>query len=387
MASILWLAGHYFRPADNGMYRYSLDTTDAVAELGHDVTLLGRRRTDGEPLEVPDNWILLEPRNPSMIRKLASVKHPVKVMEIWDTDYEEAVKEALSSIQPDLVVFNHLRVGAAIDSIGDVPSFYFSQNDEVMVRKKMLAEATGAKKLAFTADLAKLRKLENRLLGECAGVSAISEADVESLGVRGGAGKTVLSLPIYKGHRLESRTISEATPRRIAIISTLFWDAKIGNLIEALEGLKPLTDEGIELTVFTGGYPPPAEIMDAHPNVKFEGYVPDFQAALDQCRVGLVYEPVGGGFKLKTLDFIFNRVPLVIGKGSADSLPLTAGTNIIEVENRDGIAPAIKDIIDDLDALNRIQNSAYEACRESFSLDALQPLADALGAAANSGGT
>jgi glycosyltransferase involved in cell wall biosynthesis len=382
MASILWLAGHYFRPPDNGMYRYSLDITDGIAELGHDVTLLARRRSESEPAEPPDNWILLKPRNPPMARKLASPKHPVKVVEIWNREYHEAVVAAVEELKPDLVVFNHLRVGAAIDSFGKPPCFNLTKHDEVMVRTKMMAEASGLKKAAFRVDLTKLRHLEDRLIKDSKGVSAISQSDVESLGRRGGSGKTVLALPVYKGQRLENRTITDETPRRVAIISTLFWDAKIGNLLEALEGLKPLTDAGVELTVFTGGYPPAEDIMAAHPKVKFEGFVPDFQEALDQCRVGLVYEPIGGGFKLKTLDFIFHRVPLVVGAGSADSLPLTPGKEVIEVPDRDSLAGAISAVIDDLDELNRLQSEAYEACRNHFSLESLQPLSDALEKAA-----
>ena len=360
------------------MYRYSLDMSDGLAELGHHITYIGRRREKGEPAEHPKGWTLLKPRDPHLLRKLASAKHAVKVMEIWGKDYKEAVEAAMVSVNPDLVVFDHLRVGAAIDSIGDVPCAYFSQNDEAMVRSKMLAESSGPKKIAFKADLVKLRKLEDRLLRESSVVSAISEADVETFRKRGGAGKTILALPVYKGHRLQSRTITESTPRRIAIISTLFWDAKMDNLLEALEGLQPLIDSGVELTIFTGGYPPSEEVMAAHPKVKFEGFVPDFQEALDQCRVGLVYEPLGGGFKMKTLDFIFHRVPLVVGAGSAAGLPLTPGQELIEVADHHGLADAIGSVIDDLDELNRLQTEAFDACRDSFTASSLQPLSEAL---------
>ena len=378
MASILWLTGQYFRPADSGMYRYSLDMSAALAELGHHITFIGRQRTEGEPSTHPDGWTLLKPRAPHILRKLLSTRHPVKVVEIWAKDYRQAVESAMSSMNPDLVVFDHLRVGAAIDYIGDTPCAYFSQNDEAMVRSKMIAEASGPKKAALKTDLIKLRNLENRLLRECSVVSAISEADVETFRKRGGAGKTVLALPVYKGQRLPARTIDDNTPRRVAIISTLFWDAKLDNLLEALEGLQPLIDSGVELTVFTGGYPPPLEIIAANPKVAFEGFVPDFQQALGNCRVGLVYEPLGGGFKMKTLDFIFHRVPLVVGAGSAAGLPLTAGQDLIEVADHHGLADAIGSIIDDTDRLNQLQQDAFEKCKDAFTVDSLWPLSEAL---------
>lgn len=378
MASILWLTGHYFKPADTGMYRYSLDMSNALAELGHHITFVGRRRAKGEPAVHPKGWTLLKPRNPHIAWKLASVHNAVKVKEVWARDFEKATQSAIAALNPDLVLIDHLRMGAAIDSIGDVPCAFFSQNDEVMVRSRMITRASGIKKIALKVDLIKLRNLEDRLLRECSVVSAISETDVESFRRRGGAGKTVLALPVYKGKRLEDRTITTETPRRVAIISTLFWDAKIDNLNAALEGLKPLLSSGVELTVFTGGYPPSADVIRANPGVRFEGYVPDFQAALDQCRVGLVYEPIGGGFKMKTLDFIFNRVPLVVGAGSADSLPLKPGVELLEVSDHRDLADTIASVIDDVDRLNELQRAAFTACANSFTDDSIKALSDAL---------
>ncbi len=376
MARILWLSGEYLLPADSGLYRYSLDMMNALKEMGHDVHAIGRRREPGSDSETPEGWTLLPHRQPPMWRKMLDV-NPVKVVEVWDDDYKNAVTAALGSFSPDIVLFDHLRTAAALDLLPeDMPSIYVSQNDETAVKEKMVPAATGIRKPALWIDLKKIERFEDRLLKDCQGVSAISLADVDTFTKRGTTGPIVHTLPSYRGSRIAERTLTESTPRRLAMISTLYWGAKIDNMVMALRGLKPVIDDGVEVTVFTGGYQPPAEIAAEYPTVTFEGYVDDFDAALADCRVGVVYEPVGGGFKMKTLDFIFHRVPLVTGHTSAMSLPLTPGESVEQARNEDELGRVVLGMIDDIDRLNALQNSAFDACRDLFTSESARDLSD-----------
>ncbi len=378
MAKILWLSGEYLLPADSGLYRYSLDMLNALREMGHEVRAIGRARSADGTYEADDDgiWTVLPHRNVPMWKKMAHPA-PVKVTEVWGDDFADAVQEALAICGPDIVLFDHLRVGAALEIIdGTVPSIYVSQNDETRVKEKMIPAANGIRKAALFVDLKKMERFENHLLRTCDGVSAISTADIETFQARNPKGPIVHTLPSYRGTRRPERTITEETPRRVAMISTLYWGAKIDNMVMALRGLKPLIDSGVEVVVFTGGYPPPDEVSRQYPKVRFEGYVDDFDQALADCRVGIVFEPVGGGFKMKTLDFIFHRVPLVTGHTSAMSLPLIPGKSVEEVRSEIELAPLIASMLDDLDRLNDLQNAAFEACRDLFTSESARALSD-----------
>ncbi len=302
---------------------------------------------------------------------------PVKVVEVWDDDYGDAVRAALSSFRPDIVLFDHLRTGAALDILnGEVPSIYVAQNDEALVKAKMVPAATGIRKPALWVDMKKIQRFEDRLLNECDGVSAISLADVETFKRRGTKGPIVHTLPSYRGKRQATREITESTPRRVAMISTLYWGAKVDNMVMALRGLRPAIEAGVEVVVFTGGYQPPAEISALYPTVRFEGFVEVFDAELADCRIGVVYEPVGGGFKMKTLDFIFHRVPLVTGHTSAESLPLTPGEGVEQAHNETELGDKVLSMIDDIDRLNRLQDSAFNTCRDLFTGESVRALSD-----------
>jgi polysaccharide biosynthesis protein PslH len=62
---------------------------------------------------------------------------------------------------------------------------------------------------------------------------------------------------------------------------------------------------------------------------RFLGFVADLEPIFRGVRIGIVGERTGGGFKLKALDYIFNRVPVAAIKGSIAGLPLTHETDYL----------------------------------------------------------
>src|SRR4029077_8159836 len=55
---------------------------------------------------------------------------------------------------------------------------------------------------------------------------------------------------------------------------------------------------------------------------RFTGTVPDIEPYLDQARIAIVPERNGVGFKLKVLEYVFNRVPVFALNGSFAGVPL-----------------------------------------------------------------
>ena len=79
-----------------------------------------------------------------------------------------------------------------------------------------------------------------------------------------------------------------------------------------------------------------------------------------------LYYIQGGGFKLKTLDYIFNRVPIAAMKGSMAGLPLTPGLHYLSFDSMWKLAQGIVAVIDDIARLNSMQQAAYEQCDTGF---------------------
>ncbi len=77
-------------------------------------------------------------------------------------------------------------------------------------------------------------------------------------------------------------------------------------------------------------------------------------------------EPHGGGFKLKTLDYVFHRVPMLVQAGSVTGLPLAHGVGLLEYAGIDALVDGALEVLDDVEMLNTLQNDAYARCEHEF---------------------
>jgi hypothetical protein len=94
--------------------------------------------------------------------------------------------------------------------------------------------------------------------------------------------------------------------------------------------------------------------------------VDDAAPYLARSRVGIVAEALGGGFKLKALDYMFNRLPIAALEGSMAGLPLQAGRDFLSFSTLDALVEGVVSVVDDLPRLNALQETAYQAGEERF---------------------
>src|SRR6202040_2066848 len=99
---------------------------------------------------------------------------------------------------------------------------------------------------------------------------------------------------------------------------------------------------------------------------RFTGTVPDIEPYLDDARIAIVPERNGGGFKLKVLEYVFNRVPVFALGGSFAGVPLRHNDSVMLYSDHAALARGVLEVIDDFDQLNRLQERAYAACAERF---------------------
>jgi hypothetical protein len=99
---------------------------------------------------------------------------------------------------------------------------------------------------------------------------------------------------------------------------------------------------------------------------RFLGVVDDLQPIFCSVRIGIVAQRTGGGFKLKTLDYIFNRLPIAAIRGAIVGLPLTPGLDYLSFPSMRELAQGVAAAIDDIGRLNWMQQAAYEKCNTAF---------------------
>jgi hypothetical protein len=82
-------------------------------------------------------------------------------------------------------------------------------------------------------------------------------------------------------------------------------------------------------------------------------------------RIALVPDLLGG-FKLKGLDYVFNRVPILAMRVALPGMPLEDGRSVGLFDSHQALVEGVVSLIDDFATLNRRQAAAFAACANRF---------------------
>jgi glycosyltransferase involved in cell wall biosynthesis len=378
----LWLARTIPLPLNSGDNVYSARLAQALAAAGAAVTFMGLANPAASSLQLAEafesriEWSIAPGRpNPTALALASPL--PVVAARFGTRDYANHLKTTLRESNFDVIILDQYAMTWAI---GDI------QRGHASSAKPLIAHIAHDFETDVTADIARnfrgnlLRKaalhanarktaIAERSLAQIADIIVtLTAADAESFARLSPTSVKLVLPPGYNGTRVPDRQIVQATPRHVAIVGNFRWTAKQMNLSAFLAAADPiLQNSGIGIDVV-------GEIPDSFRNVsearckmtRFHGFVEHLDKFLAARRIGLVVEETGGGFKLKALDYIFNRVPLAAISGSTAGLPLTPALHYLSFETMRELAQGIVAVIDDTERLNSMQKAAYEICANAF---------------------
>jgi len=178
----------------------------------------------------------------------------------------------------------------------------------------------------------------------------------------------VMLKPGFTGHTAASRHIEAATPKQVVMVGSFLWVAKQENLRRFLEVADPVfARHGIAFHVL-GKMPPTlkAHVEATTQATTVHGFVEDVAPHFAQARLAVVPEVIGGGFKMKLLDYVFGRVPVAVLSQAARGLPSALTDAMILADDVESMVQAICDRIDDVGALNGMQDAAFAQAQTDF---------------------
>ena len=370
----LWITPEIRDDLSTGALMYSMQLARAVARADVQVTLVGIGPSvaayDGITAITIDDGLrggirsLLSPW-PNLAYACATPMVSVRVAALLEQRWDAVVIDGLQAAwATDLVAEQH-----------DGPTVFVAHNHEGSLRWNVAREMPWAspRRWALAVDAWKAARLERRSVSKAHVVTSITEADREKFAREDSSSTHVVITPGWTASASEAgeRTPIGQRPRRVAILGSFDWHVKQENLRRFVAVADPVfARHDIELVI--GGRIPDEvriEIVAGTEATRFEGWIADAEAFLDSSRMGVVSEPLGGGFKLKTLDYIFNRLPLATTLGGASGLDLVAGDTMIEAADEASLAAAIVEVVDDADRLEAIASKALEQCAFAFSWD------------------
>ncbi len=372
----LWLTLADPEPAINGQFIYSAGLISSVAQAGMNLTVLGLAREPGaRRRRVSDgiDFLLAEDRPMPRWERLLSTA-PMVATRCQVPDMEASVRSCLADETWEAVVFDSIAAAWAWPMVRryrdryGAKLVYLSHNHETGVASALAVAARGLRWITKQVDAWKVARLEGELIRACDLVTANTPEDRRTMEGRAPAGKPVIFLPPgYGGTRLAARTIDRELPRRAVVVGSFDWLPKRISLEAFLAVAVPLfVQAGVELQIVGGAQPDYiAGLRRRYPAVEFTGMVPDVRPYMANARLALVPDLIGG-FKLKSLDYVFNRLPIFAMDGAVPGTPMMDGESIRLFPSHEALARSVVHTIDDVDALNAQQNMAVAACADRF---------------------
>jgi polysaccharide biosynthesis protein PslH len=375
----LWLTRVDPVPPDAGDLTYSFHLLSSLSWADVRLTVLATQRTADRAQGPSDNgieWVLVSPESDREIGGRLAARSLFSCLPNVAAQYNTASFRRVLRVQMalnwDAIVVDHLGMGWAWPAVeayrrrkAGVVSVFIAHQCEGDVRRSMARNFRGdiVRKIALSIDAAKADRLEKKLVRQSNLVSAITAEDLRRFA---GLDKTVLLTPGFAGPHVPCREINDATPHRALILGSAVWLAKQMNLIEFMGAADELFYERqIELWV-VGNVPDHLHAKNHFRATRFLGFVENLAPIFRTVRIGIVAERTGGGFKLKTLDYIFNRVPIAAIRGGIAGLPLTPGLHYLSFESKRELAYGVAAVMDDVERLNSLQCAAYEKCSIGF---------------------
>ncbi len=363
---LLWLAVTHpgLRHAGNQVYSGGL--LDALAQRGQAITLL--TQDDGPAV----SRITVETAAlPAFRPRAAGIgsRWPASVWQLAHPKMRRRLHRLLDRQSWRAVVIDQAACGwaAPIVAAHGLPIVYIAHNHEASVRPQVASGAASAfKRAVLRHDAGKYARLEREVVQSASLITAITAQDAAAFAQDSGSARIIELSPGYSGPRVAARTLSAGTPRRVVLVGRFEWIAKQQNLVRwAAEAVAHLAGENIETQV-VGTVPDALRQRLEQPGLTFAGRVPDLTPYLANARLGLVAEDVGGGFKLKTLDYIFHRLPVAALADNLAGQPLDVTAACLTAETPAALANAIAQGIDNLERLNQMQQNAFDAAAAAF---------------------
>ena len=366
----LWITSEITDRLDTGGLVYSMELARSIADLGVAVTMVGLAPSDvsSAPASSGGETLRYEavPGRPrSKIRGLGS-SLPNQAFTCATRELERRVGELLRE-EWDVVVFDSIRSGWATRQREQHPAgltVFVTQNHEASFRRELVTSAPiwSARRWLLAIDTWKVVRLERRMLRISDLVTAITDADLRQFARDAPRAQHLNVPPGWNGQVSSSTSRISDRPRRVGIVGSLEWHVKQENLRRFLAVADPIfAREGIELVI--GGRVPDRLRSELEPSLsaaRFVGWVDDVGDFIGQCRLGVVAEALGGGFKMKALDYVFNGVPVASLSHCAAGLPLVGGVSMVEAPDEASLAAAIVEVIDDTALLESFAEVALE---------------------------
>ncbi|HEX2584964.1 MAG TPA: glycosyltransferase family 4 protein [Steroidobacteraceae bacterium] len=379
----LWISRDIPFPQDAGDRIYSGNLAAALTRANAEVCFMGYAQSGFTP---PSDWVsewrIVDGNKRDQRLSLLSLYPRIAAMHATPS-YYRLLEQQLQ--QPwDAIVLDGYACGWALPLCLKARStlhrhskapviIYVSHNHEASLWRDMFRAlpVTSPRRLAVWQNYLKIRQMEQSLIKHADLVTTITQEDAQTYAMhrrKFNHREPIVLTPGYVGHRKTQRQITHSTPRHVLVMGSFRWVIKQENLRRLIAAADPVfAQHGMVLDIV--GDVPPELLRELRAQVSatvFHGFVEDVSSLVDNARIALVPDVVGGGFKLKFLDYVFSRLPIAAITACTSGLPADLLRYVIACNDMETLVRSTVNRIDDIEMLNLLQNEAYRIATPLF---------------------
>jgi glycosyltransferase involved in cell wall biosynthesis len=283
---------------------------------------------------------------------------PYTLARYQDSAFARAVAAAVASDRPEFALVNHLHLAPYVAALGGVPMVLREQNAEHRWMER-LARSRGSSPSGIYAGFQarRMRAAERELCERAALVFAIQEEETAAL--RALAPRALVeTLPI--GIDLSRFLEPSPVPGPVVLLPGSFvWLPNLEGALRFLEEGWPRVRAGApEARLRIAGKGPPAILRDAaaRAGAELAADVPSMEEEFSRATVAVIPLWVGAGARVKIVEAMAARVPVVATPEAAEGLELEPDLHFRSAQDPGGLGAAVLSLL--LDPAERLRLAA-----------------------------
>ena len=359
--------------------------------LRHDVTLVTQtvpEATEGvERLQALGVRLYSLPlRPPTLLRKvltatafLASARPYVTVYSHYRQQIARLVRQLAQQASFDIVHFDHLDAAVYRPDCGANAAVYLDEHNYETSLLRATRDHTTKPLLRWYlhAQLRKLAHFENRMLRAAQGVGVVSTQDAAL--VTAVAPTTALAV-IPNGVDLAFFDIPRRpAPSRVVTIGSLDWLPNLEGVLWFLDNVWPAVQAvRPEATLqIVGRNPPRALLRRSTAQVTVAGSVPDVRTYVTEAAAFVVPLFAGGGTRLKVLEAMAMRVPIVSTNTGIEGIDCADGVQVLVADTAQDFARKLLTLLERPALGERLSRAGRDLVEHHYSWEAIGTQLDA----------
>lgn len=367
-------------PLDDGGHIATYQTLWAIARE-YETTLLSFDRATSISRPVPRELtelgidvVRVQHRPPilpiAVLRGLLG-RWPYTLARYWSGEFNATLQRLVAARRPAFALVNALHLTPYIEALGDVPVVLRAHNLEHLWLERYARRLRNPLARAYALDQARrIRVVEAERCARCRMVLAIREEEATALRSLAPATR-IETLPLgIRMDRYRPRTPSAAPV--VALIGSWEWAPNVDGAREFLSRGWPRVRERFpeaRLRLVGKGISSDFAATAAAAGAEIVGYVED--VTLEFARASALVVPLwmGSGVRVKIVEALAARLPVVSTSIGAEGLGLVGGEHLALADTPEDLGDALLVLLREPDRALAMGESGHRHVRERFSLE------------------